>query len=1131
MGTTGIVFSLKFLDWRQSERARLVAFELLMRAGDVHPHPGPDFCPICGGVSLSRTFKCTGCHLWVHRKCIDGHRECVDLRRWVRPKDFKCANCKAKAMVQNKGMDPRAVTMTNELVMLQFNCNGVSGKADELGAYLVARGVHVATIQESKLNGPPPNFEGYSAFWVNRGGENRGGGLLTLVDEALTANLIDAPPNGNAQVEQLLVRVTLPTGKSLTVANCYVPPSSSMADPAVSMANILNLPGDVIVMGDWNAHSRLWDDNSAEDVRGRDLADEVDMSEMIILNDPRSPTRLPVNGAALSPDVSLASPAVAPFANWVTEVALSSDHLPILISLRLAAPLVLHKRRMYVNFRKADWRRFREEVDKVVMKLPPPPSAAKGERILRRVLIDATVRHIPCGRHHPTTPMWPAEIRDLVLQRDALRAADPSSPRIAELNGTISRKLAKLKSDKWAECMESCSIGTDSTRYWRIIKSLNGGSAVRNTAVDFGRGQISRPLHLAENFNHMFGTVVPNHVNKEDKKATRNLVLSRRLGDAPVFTADMVKEAIKAMRASKAEGPDGLTILQFKHLGRYALAYLTRIFNLSVERCDIPGIWKSSCIVPLPKPGKDPAMGSSYRPVSLLCPAVKVLEKLLLPHLKEHLPLANHQHGFRKGHSTTSALMKIITAAGDGFNRKLPPDRTLVVALDLSKAFDSLDHSILIRKVANTTLPNALVRWLANYLLGRQIRTMFRGVKSGSRIMKVGSPQGSIISPHLFNFYVAGLPVPEPPLQMVSYADDITVFGAGDRLLVQRLMNRYLPVLKEALDGLHLSLSPAKSSATLLTKETKQIRDMERLVRVFVDGARVPVERNPKILGVTLDPQLHFNKHAERVGERVRRNTNILKALTSASRGQQKESLVATYKATGRAIMDYAAPVYMPCVPASHIRRLQTAQNGALRVALGCHKMAAEDHLHQEAKMLKVEEHGELLSAQWLATCYNPVHPCHELSRPRDRATFPRNVFKSLGSGLRPVVEANLVFDPGGQPNCRATQKALHTRQVGLAIASRRDNVVLGARPPNVSHRERRLPRGTRRTLSQLRSGYSVFTNSYRSRISNVPDVCPNCQGTPHDPVHLFNCPARRTALSVIDMWRRPQPAARFLNI
>ena len=116
-----------------------------------------------------------------------------------------------------------------------------------------------------------------------------------------------------------------------------------------------------------------------------------------------------------------------------------------------------------------------------------------------------------------------------------------------------------------------------------------------------------------------------------------------------------------------------------------------------MQNSQLPDLWKTSVILPLLKPGKDASEFKSYRPVSLLCPAIKILERLILPTLDEHLPIPDIQHGFRQTHSNVTALNEFTQSVTDGFNKKQPPDRTILVQLDLSKAFDMVSHDKLLR--------------------------------------------------------------------------------------------------------------------------------------------------------------------------------------------------------------------------------------------------------------------------------------------------------------------------------------------------------------------------------------------------------------------------------------------------
>ena len=246
--------------------------------------------------------------------------------------------------------------------------------------------------------------------------------------------------------------------------------------------------------------------------------------------------------------------------------------------------------------------------------------------------------------------------------------------------------------------------------------------------------------------------------------------------------------------------------------------------------------------------------------------------------------------------------------------------------------------------------------------------------------------------------------------------------------------------------------------------------------------------------------------------------------MAGTSCGKQKETLLTTYKAVGRSIINYAAPVWSPNLHDTNYRKVQCTHNEALGIATGCHKMPSIDHLHTEAEMLKVREHSELLSAQYLGKCLEPEHVCHPITT---RATHEIQMKRTLYTRHRNTVESMIIKN-----NRKATLQALHTDAVDKAIKSHERNVVLDGWPPPISSSERDLTRKERSTLAQLRSGYCRLLGSYKSRIKKDAslNVCANCGTTPHDVKHLFVCPAHPTTMIPSDLWSRPTDAVRELS-
>jgi len=238
------------------------------------------------------------------------------------------------------------------------------------------------------------------------------------------------------------------------------------------------------------------------------------------------------------------------------------------------------------------------------------------------------------------------------------------------------------------------------------------------------------------------------------------------------------------------------------------------------------------------------------------------------------------------------------------------------------------------------------------------------------------------------------------------------------------------------------------------------------------------------------------------------------------------KTIVTTYKAIGRSIINYAAPIWSPELSDTQWRNIQTRQNNALRIATGCHSITHPDHLHDETTMLKVQQHNTLLTQQFLLTCLNPAHPTHAI------ATTPlphRNIRTDFRTHLNAV--SNFIPDNWDPPSIRAALSELHQHFVHVSTSSLAPNRVLNVRPPPIHDSEKSLPRDTRCVLSQLRSGWCSILMSYQARTVGSADVCPACQASPHDTSHLFNCPSHPTQLSAIDLWSRPIEAAQHIGL
>ena len=488
--------------------------------------------------------------------------------------------------------------------VLQLNANEIGNKLTELEVVLERNKVKVVVIQESKLSPKSKNpcIQIYTTLRKDRS-HGQGGGLLIFIHRSITYPI--------PTWKNFLIKAELGNTK-LIISNVYIPPASSCSNGYHSSIEHLLMTPDTLILGDFNAHHPSWYSRST-DTRGRKMADSINGSDYGILNWD-SPTRVPPNVKPSSSDVSLASASLITSCSWQTLSTLRSDHLPILIRLQMKTPSNPGLRQTYVNLKKANWDRYRQEVEAALSKRSLPTDCQRDEKIFRTVLLKAASHHIPTGCHRLHEEAVPAEILDMMNRQDDLRKRDPTSPELPRLNKTIQNRICVHKRQKWRDFVETMDQKTDVTKLWRTIKGIDGRAkcGAENEAITFNGISFSSSKQLATKFNQQFNIPKPGrHTSSRETRVVTRETKRKPLEVVRTFTMDLVMKAIKSCRNSKAFGPDKLSIFHLKHLRPMAIEYITALFNLSATTCRIPAIWKSSLIIPIPKLGKELLTGQS----------------------------------------------------------------------------------------------------------------------------------------------------------------------------------------------------------------------------------------------------------------------------------------------------------------------------------------------------------------------------------------------------------------------------------------------------------------------------------------------------------------------------------------
>ena len=277
-----------------------------------------------------------------------------------------------------------------------------------------------------------------------------------------------------------------------------------------------------------------------------------------------------------------------------------------------------------------------------------------------------------------------------------------------------------------------------------------------------------------------------------------------------------------------------------------------------------------------------------------------------------------------------------------------------------------------------------------------------------------------------------------------------------------------------------------------------------------------------------------FGDHISRVNTRAKTRLNVLRALTHSTYGYSREDISQIYKQYVRPIITYAHPAWHPDIADTHMRKIQTTENTALRIATGCTSSTPIHHLQHETRIIPLKQHMRMTGTQVFSSTQNPAHPLHHLRQPPARQprrnpphTTPAKYYTSSLQSIPP---------PTGNTSWR-TQ--IHTTFTQQHLTTLPDNTILQAQAPHTDDAlEQHIPRADRVHLSRLRCGHHTSIPSYMHRIGQLSDpTCDLCGNATGSVEHiLLHCPAIQShrdnhGIHALEhLWERPEEAIGFLR-
>ena len=364
--------------------------------------------------------------------------------------------------------------------------------------------------------------------------------------------------------------------------------------------------------------------------------------------------------------------------------------------------------------------------------------------------------------------------------------------------------------------------------------------------------------------------------------------------------------------------------------GKKAIApFLCKIFNMSLVQGYFPDDLKAARVTPIYKNGDKDNL-CNYRPISILPVCSKILEKLVHKQLYDYVTCNNilykGQSGFRKHHSTCSALHKTI----DRWNTEIDNGNYVgALFIDLSKAFDMVNHQLLVQKLYSLGIQNNENCWFKSYLNKRTQCVSINNSISASQFISSGVPQGSILGPLLFLLFINDMPVDLKHSVVDMYADDTLIYVCDkDVNVIENRLNEDINILCKWLENNLMKANVSKTKFMLLGTpvKTSQARD----ISVSMNNSEIEHVSCYNYLGVQINANLKWNEQINSICRKVCKSIAVMRRIKPFV---PRNSLITIYNTMILPHIDYAIIVWCNCGD-THLNKLQKLQNMAMRIIL-----------------------------------------------------------------------------------------------------------------------------------------------------------------------------------------------------
>ena len=787
----------------------------------------------------------------------------------------------------------------NDLSIIQINSRGLLNKIDHLRDIINYSHPDVILLCETWLNTRTielVEINGYKLFSKNRI-DRIGGGVAILLKRELRSRCRDDLCVEKQHLEHLIVELKT-DNKNILLVSGYRPPNTNVKTMLTEYKSL------VCNLKKCRHHEMVIGLDHNLDLMKTHLHKQTNEFLELNLSNDLTPcitklTRITHTTATLLDNIFV-SPKLQQNLNPFILIEDISDHLPIVAILGNQKRSLKESKSIKVrNLSDENINRIKEDLNqKDWPKILRPLQCNESFEYFHNFLCDSIDRHAPEETHKIS---YRKQIKDPWITRGILTSLAKQKRLYWEQLHSKSavsthkyRRYRNLLKSIVRRCKNTylhekyVEFKQDSRKLWKLVNKIIGKSNNKTESIDSLRIDNMLkydPDSITNGFCDFFSSIGETYAQKIDSTGVDidNYILQIKSNPHCLFlsptTSNEITELIKKLPMKTSSGHDNISNVLLKRLNVSIITPLSMIFNKSLEEGIFPEQIKLADIVPLFK-SQDRSECTNYRPISLLLTVSKLLEKVVYSrtytYLERHEKLYVSQYGFREGHSCENAISELVSQIVKGQQEGM---YTLSLFLDLSKAFDSLEHRVLLKKFERYGLRGKVNEWFASYLQNRRMRVKCTISSTGKleysdyQSVNYGTLQGSCLGPLIFIIFTNDLHEQLMNTASLLFADDTTLYMTHRNLrylkwCVEEDMRRLIAWFRTN----KLTLNLGKTVCVLFQKNGPR-----QVITLELDDVQIKSVKEVKFLGMWLDDYLNWCTHVQKLILKITRNLNLLK--------------------------------------------------------------------------------------------------------------------------------------------------------------------------------------------------------------------------------------------------------------